>query len=115
MDWIVSKVKADFVGKRSFTRADTARSDRKQLVGLLPAERIAEGTQLVADPSSSAMLGYVTSSYDSVALGRPFALALVERGREQMGETVYADGVAAEIVAPVLYDPEGARRDRHPA
>ena len=89
---------ADFLGKRSFARADTARPDRKQLVGLLPAERIDEGAQLVAAPEPHAMLGHVTSSYDSVALGRPFALALVASGRDRIGETVYADGVAAEIV-----------------
>ena len=35
MDWIVSKQKS-FVGKRSLSRSDTARPDRKQLVGLLP-------------------------------------------------------------------------------
>src|SRR5262249_20351934 len=34
MDWIVSKNK-DFIGRRSLSRADTARSDRKHLVGLL--------------------------------------------------------------------------------
>lgn len=38
MSWVVSKQK-DFIGKRSFARADTARTDRKQLVGLLPADR----------------------------------------------------------------------------
>ena len=97
MDWIVSKTKPDFLGKRSFARADTARPDRKQLVGLLPAERLAEGAQLVAAPASTAMLGHVTSSYDSVALGRPFALALVDerpradrrdglRGRDRRGD-----------------------------
>src|SRR3712207_9220690 len=50
MEWIVSKTK-DFVGKRSFSRPDTARTDRKHLVGLLPgdaATRLPEGTQLVA-------------------------------------------------------------------
>jgi sarcosine oxidase, subunit alpha len=114
LDWIVSKTKPDFVGKRSFVRADTARPDRKQLVGLLPAKRIPEGTQLVAAPGETAMLGHVTSSYDSVALGRPFALALVRSGRERVGETVYADGIAAEIVDSVLYDREGARRDGRP-
>jgi sarcosine oxidase, subunit alpha len=114
LDWIVSKTKPDFVGKRSFVRADTARPDRKQLVGLLPAKRIPEGTRLVAAPGETAMLGHVTSSYDSVALGRPFALALVRSGRERVGETVYADGTAAEIVDSVLYDREGARRDGRP-
>ncbi len=34
MDWIVAKNK-DFLGRRSLTRPDTARPDRKQLVGLL--------------------------------------------------------------------------------
>ncbi len=115
MEWIVSKVKPDFLGKRSFARADTMRVDRKQLVGLLPAERIREGTQLVAAPGSTAMLGHVTSSYESAALGRPFALALVKGGRERLGETVWADGIAAEIVDSVLYDKEGARRDGRPA
>ena len=115
MDWIVSKKKRDFVGLRSFTRADTARPDRKQLVGLLPAERLAEGAQLVAAPGETRMLGHVTSSYLSAALGRPFALALLERGRERIGETVYVEGVAADVVDSVLYDREGARRDGRPA
>jgi sarcosine oxidase subunit alpha len=115
MDWIVSKQKRDFVGRRSLARADTARPDRKQLVGLLPERRLREGTQLVASPGATAMLGHVTSSYDSVALGRPFALALVAGGRGRIGETLYGDGVAAEVVGPVLYDPEGARRDGRPA
>ena len=53
----------------------------------------------------------MTSSYESAALGRPFALALLARGRERIGETVHADGVAARVVEPVLYDREGARRD----
>ena len=82
MDWIVSKTKPDFMGKRSFARADTARPDRKQLVGLLPAERIPEGAQVVAAAGSTASLGHVTSSYDSVALGRPVrARARRERPR----------------------------------
>lgn len=50
MSWVVSKQK-DFVGRRSYSRVDTSRSDRKQLVGLLPSDRTTrppEGTQLVA-------------------------------------------------------------------
>ena len=109
MDWIVSKTKRDFVGLRSFSRTDTARGDRTQLVGLLPEQRLDEGAQLVPGP------GHVTSSYQSAALGRPFALALLARGRERIGETVQADGVPAEVVESVLYDREGARRDGRPA
>ena len=33
MDWIVSKKKYDFVGKRALNRSDTIKKDRKQLVG----------------------------------------------------------------------------------
>ena len=46
MDWIVSKKKYDFIGKRSLYRSDTIREDRKQLVGLLtenPDEVLEEG------------------------------------------------------------------------
>jgi sarcosine oxidase, subunit alpha len=120
MDWIVSKTKP-FVGSRSLTRPDTARPDRKQLVGVLPddpAVRLDEGAQLVLDPGQTppvTMIGHVTSSYRSAALGRTFALALVRSGRNRLGETVYVpgpDGVtAARLVEPVFYDAEGLRRD----
>jgi sarcosine oxidase subunit alpha len=115
MDWIVSKQKRDFVGLRSFSRADTSRPDRKQLVGLLPSARLQEGAQLVVAPGATRSLGHVTSSYLSATLRRPFALGLLESGRERIGETVYADGVGAEVVDSVLYDKEGARRDGRPA
>jgi sarcosine oxidase subunit alpha len=118
MDWIVSKTKPDFLGKRSFTRADTSRPDRKQLVGLLPVDGVAllpEGAQLVAAPDSREMHGHVTSSYRSAALGRTFALALLRRGRERHGERVWADGVECVVTDSVLYDREGLRRDGRPA
>ena len=120
MDWVVSKQK-HFVGKRSFRRDDTARSDRRQLVGLLPVDPsvlLPEGAQLVADPEVSLptrALGHVTSSYRSAALGRTFALALVSGGRDRLGETVYAPlpggVIAATITDSVLHDPKGTRRD----
>ncbi|MFF4275172.1 sarcosine oxidase subunit delta family protein [Streptomyces sp. NPDC001536] len=122
MSWAVSKKKPDFIGKRSFARADTVRADRKHLVGLLPedpATFLPEGTHLVADSVLPAppvpMLGHVTSSYRSAALGRTFALALVKGGRERIGERLYAPVgdrlVPVTVASPVLYDPEGARRD----
>jgi sarcosine oxidase subunit alpha len=121
MEWIVSKAKRDFMGKRSFSRADTTRPDRKQLVGLLPLDPDAllpEGAQLVDEPGGRAMVGHVSSSYRSAALGRTFALALVRRGRDRMGEIVHAPlaspPIAAEIAPMCLYDPEGARRDGRP-
>ncbi|MFD7991373.1 sarcosine oxidase subunit alpha family protein [Streptomyces mexicanus] len=122
MSWVVSKKKRDFIGKRSYARADTVRPDRKHLVALLPEDPalfLPEGTHLVADSELPAppvpMLGHVTSSYRSAALGRTFALALIKAGRERIGERLYAPVgdrlVPVTVASPVLYDPEGARRD----
>jgi sarcosine oxidase subunit alpha len=123
MAWIVSKQKS-FVGKRSLARSDTARADRKQLVGLIPddpAELLPEGAQLVLDPAGSVpmpMIGHVTSSYRSAALDRTFALAMVTAGRARLGERVFAPlpgrTIAATIHDSVLFDPENRRRDGEP-
>ncbi|WP_109212341.1 MULTISPECIES: 2Fe-2S iron-sulfur cluster-binding protein [Microbacterium] len=124
MEWIVSKTK-DFIGKRSFSRPDTARPDRHQLISVLPVDPtfvIPEGSQLIAHgasvESSDApvpMDGFVTSSYLSAALGRSFGLALVKRGRDRIGETLTAvvgDRLVDVVVGEtVLFDPEGARKD----
>jgi sarcosine oxidase, subunit alpha len=121
MDWIVSKDK-DFIGRRSLLRSDTARTDRKQLVGLLTEEPnvvLPEGAQLVSDPRAPIpvpMVGHVTSSYDSAALGRSIALALVKGGASRMGEVLHAplaDGrvIRARVASPVFLDPEGARQN----
>ncbi|MFI6675380.1 2Fe-2S iron-sulfur cluster-binding protein [Kribbella sp. NPDC050470] len=124
MEWVVSKVK-DFVGRRSYTRAENLRADRKHLVGLLPVDRttrLPEGSQVIAAGEQVAggsdpvpMLGHVTSSYHSAALERPFALALVKGGRERIGEVLVAPVgdrlVEVEVTSHVLYDPEGTKRD----
>ncbi|TIT77410.1 MAG: hypothetical protein E5W57_15300, partial [Mesorhizobium sp.] len=58
-------------------------------------------------------IGFVTSSYQSPTLGRPVALALIERGAARHGETIDVQhlGVVrqATIVAPCAFDPEGSR------
>ncbi len=122
LDWAVSKKKEHFLGKRSLARPALTRPDRRQLVGLLPVNAAAllpEGAQLIGTPAVPEppvpMLGHVTSSYYSAALGRTFALALVRSGRDRLGETVYApvgDRVlAATVTEPVFYDKESTRRD----
>jgi sarcosine oxidase, subunit alpha len=121
MEWIIAKGK-DFIGRRSLSRADTAREGRKQLVGLLttdPAEVLPEGGQIVDDPTVPLpvpMLGHVTSSYYSACLGRSIAMALVKGGLKRMGEKVripLASGrvIDAVITSPVFIDPEGARQN----
>jgi sarcosine oxidase, subunit alpha len=125
MTWAVSKKKPDFIGKRSFSRTENQNPLRKQLVGLLPVDRVTrlpEGSQIVEfcedealPPPPVPMLGHVTSSYRSAELGRTFALALVKAGQSRIGETVHVpvDGtlVPVEVTGSVLVDPEGARRD----
>jgi len=123
LGWALRKSTKDFVGRRSLSRPDTARSDRKQLVGLLPEDPallLVEGAHIVEHtplgPPPVPYLGHVTSSYPSAALGQTFALALVASGRQRIGERLYAttmDGKLApvQVTSHVLYDPEGARRD----
>jgi sarcosine oxidase subunit alpha len=115
---LLSTNKADFVGRRSLARSDTARPDRKQLVGLLPtdpAELLPEGAQLML-PERAGSQGHVTSSYYSPVLERTFALALLRGGRALVGGVVQVRlldgrGVEATVTEPVFYDPRNERRD----
>ena len=122
MEWIISKKKLDFVGKRSFNRPENHRADRKQLVGLVPVDPtvlLPEGSQVVEcselPPPPVPMLGHVTSSYRSAALGRTFALAVIRSGRERIGQTLYVpiedELVPVTVTDSVLFDKEGSRRD----
>jgi sarcosine oxidase subunit alpha len=118
LDWAIGKGKPDFVGKRSLTRPDMLRPDRKQVVGLFAPEMLEEGAQIVADPNAPLpvpMLGHVTSAYWSETLRRPIALALVAGGRARVRQTLYAHmpagSIAVRVTTPVFYDPQGARLD----
>jgi sarcosine oxidase subunit alpha len=114
---LVSMKKPDFVGRRSLARSDTARANRKQLVGLLPIEPLdllPEGAPLVV-PGEPGLQGHVTSSYFSAALERTFALGLLRNGRARLGSTVQSPiedrTIASTITLPVFYDPKNERRD----
>ena len=95
MDWIVSKKKDDFLGKRSFERTDTSRQGRKQLVGLLTEDPncvLQEGAHVVEQLKDSPpmdMLGHVSSSYMSPNVGRSIAFALVKDGFNRMGQELH--------------------------
>ena len=108
------------IGKRSLELPALRRNGRRQLVGLSvidPEARIPPGCQVVEsdDMKPAPPLGHVTSFCYSPTLGRALALALVENGRARTGQTVYIASpmidlsMAAEIVPPVFYDPEGTR------
>ncbi|MCE9632597.1 MAG: sarcosine oxidase subunit alpha, partial [Methylophilales bacterium] len=124
MAWAVSMKKPySFIGKRSLARSDTARTDRKQLVGLLtedPMVVLKEGAQIIASPDQPppvAMLGHITSSYYSAFLGHSIALALVKDGfkRRENGESLYAwaggKAVKVKLVSSIFVDAEGARHN----
>ena len=118
MNWIVSKKKYDFIGKRALIRSDTVKEDRKQLVGILtvdPSIVLEEGSQLVEVETSlpMPMVGHITSSYYSPNLGRSIALALVKSGTKKKGVKLIVPtlnkSVEVEITNPVFIDPENER------
>nr|WP_064495108.1 sarcosine oxidase subunit alpha [Pseudomonas chengduensis] len=123
MGWCVGRTKPfSWIGKRGMNRDDCLREDRKQLVGLKPIDPnkvLPEGAQLVFDPKQTIpmqMVGHVTSSYMSAAMGYSFAMAVVKGGLKRMGERVFAplaDGslIEAEICSSVFYDPKGDRQN----
>ena len=118
MDWIVSKKKYDFIGKRSLYRSDTIREDRKQLVGLLtddPKIVLEEGAQIVEDTKLKPieMLGHVTSSYYSPNLNKSIALAVVRGGKNMMGKKLFIPmenkTISVTVADPVFLDKENKR------
>ena len=121
MGAMVTKTK-DCLGKRSLARSDTARPDRKQLVGLLaddPQFVLPEGAQILNEALRTIpapMAGHVTSSYMSPTLGRSIAMALVKGGATRMGERVHVamrngQTVTATITNPVFFDPKAERQN----
>jgi sarcosine oxidase subunit alpha len=119
LDWAIGKAKKDFVGKRSLVRPDMVAEGRKQLVGLLtedPSVVLEEGAQIVADPNQPVpmtMLGHVTSSYWSEALGRSIAMALVAGGKGLEGKTLHIPmpgrTIAAKVTGVTFVDPDGQK------
>jgi sarcosine oxidase subunit alpha len=103
---------------RGLARPDLTAGGRKQLVGLQSEDmsRLEEGAKIVFDPDQPVLMtvvGHVTSSYHSDAVGRPIALALIAGGQDRMGETVHIPmpdrTIAARITPMVFVDPDNTR------
>ena len=125
LNWMIGKNKKDFVGKRSLSRSDTSRKNRKQLIGILPVDRnkeIEEGQHVVevkTIPSKVNVpikyLGHVTSSYHSPTLNHYIAMGMVEEGNKLIGKKLYvtknssSENIEVEIVKPIFLDPENKR------
>ena len=124
-NWMIGKKKKDFIGKRSLTRSDTAREDRKQLVGIVPLDKsefIEEGQHVVErerlpNPIKTPVeyLGHVSSSYHSPNLNHCIAMAMIKGGNKLMGSKLFvsssygAKNIPVEVVSPVFIDPENKR------
>ena len=122
MGWAVGMKKPfSFLGKRSLARSDTARSGRKQLVGLLPEDPavvLVEGAQIMKSAVVSfpnQMLGHVTSSYHSAFLGRSIAMAVVAGGLQRLDQTLYVHAhgkvTPVKVAASVFVDVKGDRQN----
>ena len=119
MDWIISKKKYDFIGKRSLYRSDTKKENRKQLVGLLtsdPKEILEEGAQIVEEVKRNPpmdMIGHVTSSYYSPNLNKSIALAVVKNGKKLKGKKLFVPmpdkTIEVTVSDTVFLDKEGNR------
>ncbi|NQW10572.1 MAG: sarcosine oxidase subunit alpha family protein [Alphaproteobacteria bacterium] len=111
-----------FVGRGMLDKPAFIDPERPKLVGLVPVDgktRIPAGAILVADPATPPpvpKLGHVASSaYLSPTVGHPIALGFLARGRDRLGETVWAVfplrnlSVQVKVVEPCFVDPEGSR------
>ncbi len=124
-NWMIGKNKKDFIGKRSLTRRDTSREDRKQLVGIVPLDKsefIEEGQHVVEcerlpKPIKTPVeyLGHVSSSYHSPNLNHCIAMAMLKGGNKLMGRKLFVSStygnknIPVEVVSPVFIDPENKR------
>ena len=122
---MIGKNKKDFIGKRSLSRSDTSRSDRKQLVGVLTLDRgksIEEGQHVIEQNTLPRninkpvdYLGHITSSYYSPTLNRYIAMGLLKNGNRLIGKKLYVskssgvENTEVEIVKPIFLDPENKR------
>ena len=120
LTWMIGKNKKDFLGKRSLSRSDTIRTDRKQLVGIIPSDKnnkLEEGQHIILNQTISTpmpMLGHITSSYHSPTLGHSFGLAVIKDGHSLIGTKAFASTsdqktIVVEIVKPIFYDEKNER------
>jgi sarcosine oxidase subunit alpha len=116
MSWIMSKKKADYIGRRAVAIRRSIDKPRRELVGLLTDDAsrlVTEGAPLTPDGRREASEGFVTASVWSVAQSRSVALALLTNGRSRIGQTAHIrlknEIVAATITQPCFYDPDSER------
>ena len=104
MDWAVRMDKPEFLGRSAVARTALL-PDQRRLVGLTMAGPApTEGSPIWSD---GAIVGHVTSAFDSPLLGRAVMLGWLKRA--PFPEAVEIDGRTAVVSPPPFYDPEGLR------
>ncbi|TPK69397.1 sarcosine oxidase subunit alpha [Mesorhizobium sp. B2-4-19] len=114
--------KKDFIGRVMAGREALVAPDRQVVVGIKPtdrARRLRSGAHIIPKgqtPGPGNDQGYVTSVCFSPASDQWIGLALVERGRERIGEIAHAhdplrgEDYDVELCNSVFYDPDGGRQ-----
>jgi sarcosine oxidase subunit alpha len=114
--------KKDFIGRVMAGREALVAPNRQVVVGIKPtdkARRLRSGAHIIPKgetPGPGNDQGYVTSVCFSPVLDQWIGLALVERGRERIGEIVRAhdplrgEDYDVELCNSVFYDPDGGRQ-----
>ena len=120
LEGMLSK-KKDFIGKRSLSREAFTNPKREKIVGVIPVDKktmIPEGSHLVKDSSASLpnpKLGHISASCWSVEYNNPFSLAILQDGKNKVGEKLFAvsplknKNIPVEIVSSHYVDPKGER------
>jgi sarcosine oxidase subunit alpha len=119
---LISKKKADYLGKRGQMRRYLASGDRWRLAGFetLDGGVIPDGAYILAEGVNANgqrnTQGRVTSTYHSPTLGRGIAMGLIRGGLDRMGDVVEFSNLSgapirARVVDPVFYDKEGAKQN----
>ena len=124
LNWMIGKNKRDFVGKRSLSRSDIIKEDRKQLVGIIPINKtygIEEGQHIIEEENLLTpikkpvkMLGHITSSYFSPTLDHCIAMALIKDGNRKIGTRLFVstsdlNTIPVEVVKPNFIDPKNRK------
>jgi len=120
LEGMLSK-KKDFIGKRSLFREAFVNPNREKIVGVIPIDKktmIPEGSHLVNDGNANLpnpKLGHVSASCWSVEYNNPFSLAILQDGKNKIGEKLYAvsplknKNIPVEIISSHYVDPKGER------
>ena len=120
LEGMLSK-KKDFIGKRSLFREAFVNPSREKIVGVIPIDKktmIPEGSHLVNDGNANLpnpKLGHVSASCWSVEYNNPFSLAILQDGKNKIGEKLYAvsplknKNIPVEIISSHYVDPKGER------